>query len=290
MKERERLAALRAESDPAAIGKAEGKPSIIELTTPVAPDFLRGRLLTQYPRLLVHAGISIPEKTYLTCGYALAAVLGLAAATLGWFMAIGSALAAGYYFILLFPEERVAARKRRVLRQLPPFIDSIVASLSAGANLEIAMLQASAGVPPGLLHDELSRMCTAMQSGFSLREAALLLRERVPGQEIVALVVALSLFSAVGGTALDPFQRLALKLREQHQVAERATRDLVMVKQSFYLLFVLALAVPPILMAVEPQYFTEAFAAPASRLLIQSGALGVLGCAIVFKKLTAFRL
>ena len=183
-------------------------------------------------------------------------------------------------------EERAQKRKGKIIPQLAPFIDAIASALSSGLNIEAAIVTSAESVPPGLLRTELEKVISAINRGFSVREAMGVLRERIVGREITSLAVALTLFASMGGSVLEPFRRLARKLREQQTVADRAVRDLVMVKQAFYVLFFLSVSAPGILMLVRPGYMNQAFSDPLGRIVLQMGAVMIILAYMVFKKIT----
>ena len=104
---------------------------------------------------------------------------------------------------------------------LPAFIDGLATALSTGFNLEGAVAQASEGVPQGLLRDELQTINQAISNGVPLTEAFSSLKQRICGNEVTSLAVALTLFAGMGGRVLEPFHRLGDKIREQQKIAEK---------------------------------------------------------------------
>jgi len=285
MRERDRLGLLK---QPSALSVPEEDKS--RKAVPRRRQRREQAQLSWYARKLSQAGIEIPARVYV----AIAVLIGLAglflAANLGWFLAIFVAVALTHFLLFGYLEDRAVKRKKKVIPQLAPFIDGLASALSTGFNLEGALAQATQGVPPGLLRDELDRMVKALSAGFTVREAISLLKERISGREIISLVVALSLFSTMGGTVLEPFRRLAKKIREQQTVVERAGRDLVMVKQAFYLIFFLALGAPLVLMAVQPSYLRDAVHDSLGRFILQLGVVLILVALLGFRKITNLKL
>jgi Flp pilus assembly protein TadB len=255
----------------------------------VRPNALNRRKGVLAKRLL-QAGLTLSPAAYSLSVLALAAAIFMLLKLLGLVVACFGAVLTCYYFLFEYLDERALKRKRKVVRQLAPFIDGMVSGLATGFNLDAAFTQAAAGVPKGILRDELERVVHSMNAGFTMREAVTSLRERIPGQEIVSLTVSISLFASMGGVVLDPFRRLGAKIREQQQVMEKAGRDLVMVKQSFYLLFFLSMAVPPVLVLLAPEYLSGALEHTLARALLQAGAITVLLALCIFKRITNVRI
>ena len=93
----------------------------------------------------------------------------------------------------------------------------------------------------------------------------------------------------MGGRLLEPFERLAQKIREQQRAIERASRDLVQIKQAFIILGLLSVAAPVALLVVHPDYLQLAFGDPLGRLLLQAAIIVELGALLLFRKITVFR-
>jgi Flp pilus assembly protein TadB len=194
-----------------------------------------------------------------------------------------------FYLLRWHPEERAAKRQAKVIPHLAPFIDGLASALATGFNLEGAIAQASYGVPSGLLRSELDKVVGALNKGFTLSEATQVLRQGLSGKEVISLVIALNLFASLGGQILEPFRRLSSKIREQQTVLDRARRDLVMVKQAFYIIFGLAVLAPIFLIFVQPSYLKDAAQDATGRLLLQAGVMMIVVSLLIFKKITGLK-
>lgn len=240
----------------------------------------------KFARKLLQAGVRTSPQMYLGISF----ILAISAAILAWFMGpilgLASFFAVLYFMLAVRLDERASKRQKQVIPQIAPFIDGLATALSTGFNVESAIAQASHTVPPGILRSELDRVCVALNKGFSVKDSLSMLRERIIGKEITSLVVSLALFATMGGTVLEPLKRLARKIREQQTVTERANRDLVMVKQAFYLLFMLSLGIPGLLMLVEPTYLSAALQDSFGRIIIQIGGLLIIASVVGFKQIT----
>jgi tight adherence protein B len=245
---------------------------------------------TPFQKKLMRAGIKRSARTYIFIWLVIASLAAFVVSKLGMPLSVFVFGMLLYYGFSDYLEEKANKRKKKIVPQLPGFIDGLASALSTGFNIEGAIIQASHSVPPGLLRDELDKVVAALNRGFSVSEAMGILRERLTGREITSLVVALGLFSTMGGHVLEPFRRLAQKIREQHVVTEKAGRDLVMVRQAFYIIFGLSLLVPLLLIVVQPDYIGKAMNEPVGRVMFQVAAMMVCSALIGFKRITNLKI
>jgi Flp pilus assembly protein TadB len=282
MRERERLIALRQQSAPIP-GEEGGKKKRKDKSHELAAK-------TPFARKLLQAGIETPPRIYV--GAVLLSGIGVfwLGMLLGMLFALVLSLVYVQFMLSGYLDERAQKRKAKMIPQLAPFIDAIASALSSGFNIEAALMTSAESIPEGVLRSELDKVSAALGRGFSVRESMAILRDRMAGREVTSLSVALGLFSSMGGSVLEPFRRLARKLREQQSVAERANRDLVMVKQAFYILFFLCISAPGLLMLIRPGYMAQAFNDSLGRLVLQIGAILVVLAYVLFKKITSLKI
>ncbi|MCB0309738.1 MAG: type II secretion system F family protein [Bdellovibrionales bacterium] len=286
MREKDRLSALRQTSAPALTPESGKRPK----ERKGGSQKLRLNSKNGYPRKLLQAGFEIEPRKYLAICGSVSLLVGYLASYLGIIIALTLTAMLYYYLAIGLLDDRAERRKRKVVPQLAPFLDSLTSGLGTGLNLEAAIVQATASMPPGILRTELDKVAAAIEIGFPVRDALNVLRDRVTGKEVTSLVVSLSLFSSMGGYVLEPFKRLARKIREQQQVAERAARDLVMVKQAFYTVFLLALSVPVFLVIAQPSYLAQAFNDGLGKILLQVGQVLILMALVLFKRMTSIKI
>ena len=74
------------------------------------------------------------------------------------------------------------------------------------------------------------------------------------------------------------------------RVVEKANRDLVMVKQAFYMILLLSFGCPVVLMMIQPDYLKNAFADGVGRILIQIGMIMNLTAIVIFKKIISVKM
>lgn len=285
MRERDRLAALKAtsrspdEDEGKKNRRADKKRKTQQMTANTA-----------LARRIMQAGFNLPERVYLSIVAGITFFASCLAYQIGPILAMVVAVLIFQFLLFGFLEERAIKRKRKIAPQLAPFIDGLASELSTGFNLEAAIAQAAVTIPPGPLRIELDRVVSGLNSGLAAKEAMGILRDRVAGSEVTALVVAISLFASMGGHALEPFRRLATKIREQQNVMDRAMRDLVLVKQAFVIILVISMGVPGILAIIAPGFLGGAFKTSLGRLLVQGALLMQVAAIVFFKKVTNLRI
>ncbi len=243
-----------------------------------------------YAEKLLQAGIGIPPRMYVLLVVMGSLLVGYIASFLGAFLSIFIIIVMGQYLLVGYLDDRAEKRKRIVIPQLPVFIDGLASALGTGFNIEGAIIQATQSVPEGLLRTELDRVVNCLNRGFSVNDSIAVIKQRIRGKEIISLSVALNLFATMGGTLLEPFRRLAAKIREQQTVVERANRDLVQVKQAFMILGGLSVLAPVVLSLLEPDYLKESFNDTLGRLILQIAVMMQIISVMAFKYITSLRL
>jgi Flp pilus assembly protein TadB len=281
MRERERLQLLKATSISDEVLDGKKKTSKYRAVL-VAKGSFDERLL--------QSGIELPGKVFLFLAFVVAVAAGQLGMLLGPFLAFYTFCLTFYYVAHAYIDERMIQRRNIVVPQLPAFIDGLASALGTGFNTEGAIIQAAQGMPPGLLRTELDRVVSALNKGMTIVESIALLKQRIEGREIISLCVALQLFSSMGGTMLEPFRRLAAKIRQQQQVVEKAARDLVQVKQAFLIILVLSVGVPGVLGIIQPSFISKSLNDSLGLIIFQGAVMIQLGAVIVFRKWTAIRI
>jgi tight adherence protein C len=72
---------------------------------------------------------------------------------------------AGWAYPAIWLHDRVAARKRELLKTLPFFLDIVTLCVEAGLNMQAAIAQAVAKGPKGVLRDEMQRLMRDIRAG-----------------------------------------------------------------------------------------------------------------------------
>jgi tight adherence protein C len=144
---------------------------------------------------------------------ALALVLGLAAALIGWRVP------------KIALDRAIKERKAAIDRALPDFLDLLSATVQAGLALNGAMIQATeAAVGP--LHDELGNALAEIQLGRPRAEALRSMAERANQQQLETMVTAIIQAEMLGGNVSSMLSELAAETRNRRWVLaeERAAR------------------------------------------------------------------
>ena len=194
-----------------------------------------------------------------------------------------------YYLIFLYPSARSESRRQQIAPHLPAFVDALVASLQTGYQMELAIEHATGALPDGPLKTELLTVSYLVEHGLSLEEALENLTKKISGQEIVSLVISLRLFHGMGGSIIIPLRRLSTKMREQQAILERGSRDLIAVKQAFYVILVLSIVAPLLLLASDTSYLLDAFREKPTTYILQVAVLIQAICLVVFRKLSLLK-
>ena len=104
----------------------------------------------------------------------------------------------GYAYPGLWLSDRLAARRRDLLKTLPFFLDIITLCVEAGLNLQGAMNQAVLRGPRGVLREELQKVLRDMRAGKQRAEALRAMAARLGEAAITNLVTALIQAESLG--------------------------------------------------------------------------------------------
>lgn len=282
MSELQRLRSLRAQ------------PQLIEHRAKTRDKIKRSETVRIKPgtleEKLFQAGIFLPRGVFLIIVGAIATLLAYVGHFLGVLLGVFLFAATAFYFFTIYLDEKSAKRRNKIIPHLPAFIDGLASALGTGFNLEAAVMQATESVPMGLLRVELDRVVNALKSGLSLEESFLSLRRRVSGREVISLGVSVVLFHDLGGRMLEPFRRLAEKVREQQLVISKAQRDLVQIRLAFNIILFLSVIIPLVLVAMQPSYMNIALGDWLGRILCQLSIIVQVSALLFFKRTMTFRL
>ena len=140
------------------------------------------------------------------------------------FVAAGAV--AGWLHASAWFADRVAARRRHLLKTLPFFLDLITVCVEAGLNLTGALQQAAAKGPDGLLRDELRRVLLDVRAGKSRADALRTFGDRLNEPSITHLITAIIQAEHLG-MSLGPLLRAQAEQRriERFARAEKAAME-----------------------------------------------------------------
>ncbi len=146
-------------------------------------------------------------------GRAVAALAALALAIVAWSprglappLAMSLAAGLGWMMPATWLRDRIEARRRAVLRELPFYLDVITLAVESGLSLSVALAHAVDKGPRGPLRVELERVLRDLRTGRPREEALRALADRLAtpaaGSRVAALLVA-----ERNGSALGPVLR-----------------------------------------------------------------------------------
>ena len=159
----------------------------------------------------------------LLAALAMTLALGMLGALDPLYLLLSAAL--GFFLPDLRLNDARKLRSRRIVRELPDFLDFLVLGIEAGQNLSGAIRLTLAKGPPGVLRQEFTRVLRDISAGVTRADALQQMQERVGVREITNMVSAMIQAERVGSS-------LAPVLREQ-ATQRRAERFLAAEKKAF---------------------------------------------------------
>lgn len=121
----------------------------------------------------------------------------------------------GWFYPSLWLRERRKTREKRVIRDLPVFLDFITMAVEAGLNITGAIEQAILKGPPGPLSQEFSRMMRDLRAGLPRAEALRRLADRMDISQISSFTSALIQADRVGASLGPTLRSQSMQRREE---------------------------------------------------------------------------
>lgn len=131
------------------------------------------------------------------------------------FMAVAFGLPVGWFYPTLWLSDRRKTRVKKVIRDLPVFLDFITMSVEAGLNITGAIEQAVLKGPKGPLGQEFSRMMRDLRAGLPRSEALRRLADRMDIAQISSFTSALIQADRVGASLGDTLRAQSMQRREE---------------------------------------------------------------------------
>ncbi|QDH71590.1 type II secretion system F family protein [Marilutibacter alkalisoli] len=161
------------------------------------------------------AGLRIVASGMVTMFFLLVVVL-LKQLNFGtFFICVVFGLPLGWLYPSLWLGERRKTRQKRVIRDLPIFLDFITMSVEAGLNITGAIEQAVMKGPAGPLSQEFSRMLRDLSAGLPRSEALKRLADRMDIAQISSFTSALIQADRVGASLGDTLRAQSMQRREE---------------------------------------------------------------------------
>lgn len=124
-------------------------------------------------------------------------------------------LPVGWFYPSLWLSERRKTREKRVIRDLPVFLDFITMAVEAGLNITGAIEQAILKGPAGPLSQEFSRMMRDLRAGLPRAEALRRLADRMDIAQISSFTSALIQADRVGASLGPTLRSQSMQRREE---------------------------------------------------------------------------
>ncbi len=200
----------------------------------------------------------------------------------GW-VAGFAALLAGATLMVLWIVRRISARRLRIVRQLPAFLDGVVRLVTLGNSVPAAF-QGSLGTTEMPLRQCLDQVSRMLRSGVEIDRAMLYVatQYRIREFELVGAVLRLSV--KYGGRADVMLDRMATFMRDLEQ-AERELHALsAETRLSAWVLGVLPISVGSFVVSTNPRYFMAMWLNDSGRLVLYVAfAMQALGAYMLYR-------
>ncbi|GAA4014554.1 type II secretion system F family protein [Actimicrobium antarcticum] len=104
----------------------------------------------------------------------------------------------GWVMPLIWLHDRIAQRKRELLKSLPFYLDIITLCVEAGLNMQGALNQAVDKGPPGVFHDECQRVLRDIRAGKGRADALRAMAERMREPGITSFIASVIQAESMG--------------------------------------------------------------------------------------------
>lgn len=132
-----------------------------------------------------------------------------------YLLAVGFGAIAGWMFPMLWLTERRNGRRRRVIKDLPIYLDFITMAVEAGLNITGGIEQATQKGPPGPMAQEFTRLLRDIRSGLPRSEALRRMAERMDMSQISGFTGTLIQADRVGASLGATLRAQASQRREE---------------------------------------------------------------------------
>jgi tight adherence protein B len=240
----------------------------------------RTRFMVQHA--MARAGITHAKGPAALAGATVLLLCGWAALAGGALAACVALIACVVFFYFLFTM-RVNRRRRRIVRQLPLFLDGIVRLITLGNSVPAAF-QAALQTTEAPLRECLDHVSRMLRSGVEIDRALAQVAQIHGVRELELVGAVLRLSVKYGGRADVMLERMASFMRD----LEHAERELVAMsaetRLSSWVLAVLPVGIGGFLILSNPKYFASMWFDPTGRQLVYLAfVLQVLGAYLLYR-------
>jgi tight adherence protein B len=214
------------------------------------------------------------------------------AAALGGATAGSAAALPGPLLVAAIVWVALGARARRRLaafeQQLPDVLATLASSLRAGHGF-LQSLQAVAGDAPEPARKELRRVLAETRLGRPLEEALADLASRLPSEDLVFVVTAITVQRQVGGSLARLFESVNDVVRRRQAFARKVRALTATGRASARVLAVLPFALLGFLTAINHTYTAPLFTTQTGRLLLVASACSVGIGSLVLRRIASLK-
>ena len=272
-----------------AVAVSPNEPSAREFMTSRVDEAVKGRSSSEATRealaradlkmtvgewLLIRlgsaAGFSLFGLLMGRFSLAVAIVLGLATAGLGWMVP--------HFYLKL----RASKRQSAFNDQLGDTISLMANSVRAGYSL-LQTMDLVAQESPSPISDEFKRVVREVGLGISPHEALQNLYRRVPSEDLDLLITAIMIQSEVGGNLGEILDVIGETIRERVRIQGEIKTLTAQQSISAYVLVALPLVLGGVLFALNPDYMVQMFVWPYICMPIGAAILMVIGYVVMRK-------
>ncbi len=177
-------------------------------------------------------------------------------------------------------------RRKRVVSQLPGFLDILSGHARAGHSLQEALLESVSLLPSGI-REEISWMSQLIRLGTPLAEALLLWEQRMPCEEVSLAVRPLRLALPSGGNIVALLERTRDVLRARIRMEEKMRSMTAQARLQACVLTFLPPAFIAMLSRIDPDFLPRCLGSVQGKtILAAAGILQVLGWLTIRKILS----
>ena len=115
-----------------------------------------------------------------------------------YFFGCAAGCVGGYFYPGIWLRDRLAQRRKELLRSLPFYLDVITLCVEAGLNMQGAMNQAVAKGPKGVLRDEIQRVLRDIRAGKGRADSLRAMAERLNESPVTSFTTAVIQAESMG--------------------------------------------------------------------------------------------
>jgi tight adherence protein B len=181
-----------------------------------------------------------------------------------------------------------ARRRRRVIAQLPAFLDLVAGHIKAGHSLPGAFSETIPLLSRGL-REEISWVSHRNRLGTPLGEALYLWERRLPCEEISLLVFPLNAALSAGGNIVDLLERTRDILRARHRMEEKLRSMTAQARLQAIVLTLLPPAFIAALSRIDPAFLPRCLGTVAGRMILAAAVILQLAGWLTIRKILGAR-